>query len=73
MCAMVYDRYGGPDVLCMRKVPVPEQQDGEGLDPGSAMRVSIQPTRKARSARSGCRLTISGRVTHGAVYIDLAK
>jgi hypothetical protein len=33
MCAMVYDRYGGPDVLCMRKVPVPEQQDGEGLDP----------------------------------------
>jgi NADPH:quinone reductase-like Zn-dependent oxidoreductase len=28
MCAMVFDRYGGPDVLCLRNVPVPEPQDG---------------------------------------------
>jgi len=59
MCAMVFDRYGGPDVLCMRNVPVPEPQDGEvlirigyaGVNPADS---------KARSARSGCRLTISG-------------
>ena len=28
MCAMVFDRYGGPAVLCLRNVPVPEPQDG---------------------------------------------
>jgi NADPH2:quinone reductase len=31
MCAMVFDRYGGPDVLCLRNVPVPEPQDGDVL------------------------------------------
>ncbi len=44
MRAMVFDRCGGPDVLCLRNVPVPEPQDGEVLI-RSAMRVSIQPTR----------------------------
>ena len=31
MCAMVFDRYGGPAVLCLRNVPVPEPQDGDVL------------------------------------------
>jgi hypothetical protein len=31
MRAMVFDRYGDPDVLCLKNVPVPEPQDGEVL------------------------------------------
>jgi NADPH2:quinone reductase len=31
MCAMVFDPYGGPDVLCLRNVPLPQPQDGEVL------------------------------------------
>ena len=31
MCAMVCDPYGGPDVLCLRNVPLPEPQDGDVL------------------------------------------
>ena len=26
MSAMVFDCYGGPDVLCLRNLPVPEPQ-----------------------------------------------
>ena len=31
MCATVFDSYGGPDVLCLRNVPLPEPQDGDVL------------------------------------------
>jgi hypothetical protein len=31
MRAMVFDRYGEPDVMGLREVPVPEPQDGEVL------------------------------------------
>jgi NADPH:quinone reductase-like Zn-dependent oxidoreductase len=31
MRAMVFDRYGDPDVMSLRDVPVPEPQDGEVL------------------------------------------
>ncbi|MEA3178457.1 MAG: hypothetical protein QOI59_1980 [Gammaproteobacteria bacterium] len=31
MCATVFDSYGGPDVLCLRNVPLPEQRDGDVL------------------------------------------
>jgi hypothetical protein len=31
MCAMVFDPYGGPDVLCLRNVPLPEPQGGDVL------------------------------------------
>jgi NADPH:quinone reductase-like Zn-dependent oxidoreductase len=27
--ALVFDRYGDPDVMSLRDVPVPEPQDGE--------------------------------------------
>ena len=33
MCAIVFDRYGGADVLCLRNVPVPEPQGGDVLIP----------------------------------------
>ena len=47
MCVMVFDPYGGPDVLCLRNVPPPEPQDGDVLiRVGYAGVVSIQPTRK---------------------------
>ncbi len=31
MRAMVFERYGEPDVLCLRDAPIPEPQDGEVL------------------------------------------
>ena len=31
MRAMVFDRYGDPDVMNLREVPVPEVQEGEVL------------------------------------------
>jgi NADPH:quinone reductase-like Zn-dependent oxidoreductase len=31
MCATVFDSYGGPDVLCLRNEPLPEQRDGDVL------------------------------------------
>jgi NADPH:quinone reductase-like Zn-dependent oxidoreductase len=31
MRAMVFDRYGEPDIMGLREVPVPEPQDGEVL------------------------------------------
>ena len=31
MRAMVFDRYGEPDVMHLKDVPVPEPQDGEVL------------------------------------------
>jgi len=31
MRAMVFDRYGDPDVMSVREVPVPEPQDGAPL------------------------------------------
>ena len=31
MRAMVFDRYGDPDVMRLRDVPIPEPQDGEIL------------------------------------------
>ena len=31
MCAMVFDPYGGPDVLCLRNVHLPAPQDGDVL------------------------------------------
>jgi NADPH:quinone reductase len=49
MRAMVFDRHGGPDVLCLRNVPVPEPQDGEVL-----IRVGYAGVNPADSkARSG--------------------
>jgi len=45
MRAIVFDRYGEPDVMSSREVPVPEAQAGEVLI-RSAMRVSIHLTRK---------------------------
>ena len=52
MCAMVFDPYGGPDVLCLRNVPLPEPHDGDVL-----IRVGyagVNPANsKARSADLG--------------------
>ena len=53
MRAMVFDRYGEPDVLRLRDVPVPQPQDGEVL-----IRVGyagVNPTRKPARARAHAR------------------
>ena len=58
MRAMVFDRYGEPDVMNLRDVPVPEPQDGEvlirvryaGVNP------SDSKARSGESARAGYRL-----------------
>ena len=55
MRAMVFDRYGEPDVMSLRKMPVPEPEDGEVLI-RSAMQVSIHPTRKHARARAHARV-----------------
>jgi len=44
MRAMVFDRYGEPDVMHLKDVPVPEPQDSEVIRVGYSG-VSIQPTR----------------------------
>jgi NADPH2:quinone reductase len=58
MRAMVFDRYGDPEVMGLRDVPVPEPRDGEvlirvgyaGVNP------SDSKTRSGQSARGGYRL-----------------
>lgn len=58
MRAMVFDRYGEPDVMSLREAPVPEPQDGEvlirvgyaGVNP------SDSKARSGESARAGYRL-----------------
>jgi NADPH:quinone reductase-like Zn-dependent oxidoreductase len=55
---MVFDRYGEPDVMNLRDVPIPEPQDGEvlirvgyaGVNP------SDSKARSGESARAGYRL-----------------
>jgi NADPH2:quinone reductase len=57
MRAMVFDRYGEPDVLRLRDVPVPQPQDGEvlirvgyaGVNPADSK------ARSGQSARGGYR------------------
>jgi NADPH:quinone reductase-like Zn-dependent oxidoreductase len=57
MRATVFDRYGDPDVMNLREVPVPEVQEGEvlirvgyaGVNP------SDSKTRSGQSARAGYR------------------
>jgi hypothetical protein len=56
MRAIVFDRYGEPDVMAMGEVPVPEPRDSEVLI-RVAMRVSIHPTRKHAPARAHARAT----------------
>ena len=48
MRAMVFDRYGEPDVISLREAPVPEPQDGEVLVRG------VNPSDS--NARAGYRL-----------------
>jgi NADPH2:quinone reductase len=58
MRAMVFDRYGEPDVMSLRETPVPEPKDGEilirvcyaGVNP------SDSKARSGQSARAGYRL-----------------
>lgn len=58
MRAMVFDRYGEPDVMSLRKMPVPEPEDGEvlirvcyaGVNP------SDSKARSGQSARAGYRV-----------------
>jgi NADPH:quinone reductase-like Zn-dependent oxidoreductase len=54
MRAMVFDRYGEPDVMSLREAPVPEPQDGEVLVRG--VNPSDSNARSGQSARAGCRL-----------------
>jgi NADPH:quinone reductase len=51
MRAMVFDRYGDPDVMSLRDVPVPEPQDGDVLIRVGYAGVNPSDT-KARSGKS---------------------
>jgi len=57
MRAMVFDRYGDPDVMSLRDVPVPEPQDGEVLIRIGYAGVNPSDTkaRSGESARGGYR------------------
>ena len=58
MRALVFDRYGAQDVLCLRDVPVPQPQDREvlirvgcaGVNPADSK------ARSGQSARPGYRV-----------------
>ena len=50
MRAMVFDRYGEPDVMHLKDVPVPEPQDGEVLIPRRLF--GCQSSRFENSARA---------------------
>jgi len=52
MRAMVFDRYGDPDVMSLRDVPVPEPQDGEVLIRVAYAGVNPSDTDPNFSARS---------------------
>jgi threonine dehydrogenase-like Zn-dependent dehydrogenase len=64
MRAMVFDHYGGPEVMNLRDVPIPEPQDGEllirvgyaGVNP-SVLESTFWPERTPASIRlwHGCR------------------
>jgi NADPH:quinone reductase len=51
MRAMVFDRYGEPDVMHLKDVPVPEPQDGEvlirvgysGVNPADSKKLARAP------------------------------
>ena len=57
MRAIVFDRYGGPDVMAMREMPVPEPQDDEVLIRVGYAGVNPSDTksRSGESARAGYR------------------
>jgi NADPH:quinone reductase len=57
MRAMVFDRYGDPDVMSLRDVPIPEPQDGEVLIRVGYAGVNPSDTkmRSGESARAGYR------------------
>ena len=57
MRAMVFDRYGEPDVMSLREVPVPEPQDGEVLIrvAYAGVNPSDSKARSGQSARAGYR------------------
>jgi hypothetical protein len=49
MRAMVFDRYGDPDVMRLRDVPVPEPQDVSYNDASPALTLAGTPTALART------------------------
>ena len=51
MRAMVFDRYGEPDVLCLKDVPVAQPQNGEALIRAGCAGVKPADS-KARSGQS---------------------
>ena len=72
MLAMVFDRFGEPEVMQLRDVPVPKPQEGEvlirvgysGVNPGDSKR------RAGHSARAGYPVTlpfVTGRDAAGVV------
>ncbi len=58
MRAMVFDRYGDPDVMTLRETPIPEPLDGEVLIrvAYAGVNPSDSKARSGESARAGYRI-----------------